>query len=162
MPRKVLTAFGRAYGALPERRPRSQQGPGRLSGSSDLRACPGRQDHLGATGPLRRDGQRQALDPGDAPGGRRHRGCRCHLPGRDLQLPDRPSRASPSPESRPGGSESSPARDRHRHQGADEIAPGIARSIRLCEPPQGLRRPDPHPRPRASPDHAHRPGRFRE
>ena len=31
-----------------------------------------------------------------------------------------------------------------------------------AEPPQGLRRPDPHPRPRASPDHAHRPGRFLE
>ena len=29
-----------------------------------------------------------------------------------------------------------------------------------AEPPQGLRRPDPHPRPRASADHAHRPGRF--
>ena len=39
------------------------------------------------------------------------------------------------------------ARERHRHQGTDEIAPGIARSFRLCEPPQGLRRPDPHPRP---------------
>ena len=60
---------------------------------------------------------------------------------------DRPSRASPSPESRPGGAESSASRERHRHQGADEIAPGIARSIGLCEPPQGLRRPDPHPRP---------------
>ena len=28
---------------------------------------------------------------------------------------------------------------RHRHQGADEIAPGVARSFGLCEPPQGLR-----------------------
>ena len=54
------------------------------------------------------------------------------------------------------------ARERHRHQGADEITPGIAGSIRLCEPPQGLRRPDPHPRHRASPDHAHRPRRFLE
>ena len=31
------------------------------------------------------------------------------------------------------------ARERHRHQGADEITPGIAGRIRLCEPPQGLR-----------------------
>ena len=52
------------------------------------------------------------------------------------------------------------ARERHRHQGTDEIASGIARSLGLREPPQGLRRPDPHPRPRASPDHADRPGRL--
>ena len=43
------------------------------------------------------------------------------------------------PEGSPGGAESPAARDRHRHQGADEITPGVARSIRLCEPPQGLR-----------------------
>ena len=30
-----------------------------------------------------------------------------------------------------------------------------------AEPPQGLRRPDPHPRRRASADHADRPGRLR-
>ena len=36
---------------------------------------------------------------------------------------------------------------------------GIAGSRRLCRPSQGLRRPDPHPRRRASPDHAHRPGK---
>ena len=35
------------------------------------------------------------------------------------------------------------ARKRHRHQGADEIPAGVAGSIGLCEPPQGLRRPDP-------------------
>ena len=38
---------------------------------------------------------------------------------------------------------------------------GTAGGIRLCRPPPGLRRPDPHPRRRASPDHAHRPGGFR-
>ena len=31
----------------------------------------------------------------------------------------------------------------------------LQRGIRLCRPPQGLRRPDPHPGHRASPDHAH-------
>ena len=41
------------------------------------------------------------------------------------------------------------ARKRHRHQRTDEIPPGIAGSIGLCEPPQGLRRPDPHPRSRS-------------
>ena len=66
-------------------------------------------------------------------------GSRFDVPRRDLQRLDRPSRASPSPESSPGGAESSAARERHRHQGADEIAAGIARSIGLCEPPQGLR-----------------------
>ena len=38
---------------------------------------------------------------------------------------------------------------------------GIAEGIGICRPSQGLRRPDPHPRRRASPDHAHRPGRLR-
>ncbi len=57
--------------------------------------------------------------------------------------------------------ESAIARDGHRHQGTDAITSGIARSLGIREPPQGLRRPDPHPRPGAAPDHAHRPGRGR-
>ena len=39
---------------------------------------------------------------------------------------------------------------------------GIAGSIRLCRPSPGLRRPDPHPRHRASADHTHRPGGLTE
>ena len=35
---------------------------------------------------------------------------------------------------------------------------GAARGLGLRRPPQRLRRPDPHPRPRAPPDHADRPG----
>ena len=42
-----------------------------------------------------------------------------------------------------------------RSEGELQEASGYA------EPPQGLRRPDPHPRRRASPDHAHRPGGLR-
>ena len=46
---------------------------------------------------------------------------RSHVPRRDLQCHGRTSRASLSPESGPCGSERLAARDRHRHQGADEI-----------------------------------------
>ena len=56
--RNRLREFARADG-------QHLQGPARLSGSSDHRACPGRQGHLGAARPVRRDGQGQALDPGD-------------------------------------------------------------------------------------------------
>ena len=48
-------------------------------------------------------------------------GVGCDLSRRDLQRLDRPSRASAPSESRPGGSQSSASRDRHRHQGTDEV-----------------------------------------
>ena len=102
---KVLTAFGRAYGALPENDRRSQRRSKFIPGSIDFRARPGREDHFRAVGSLRRDGQREALDPGHAQRGRRHGRNRCDIPGGNLQRLDRPSRASPAPESRPGGVE---------------------------------------------------------
>ena len=157
--RKVLVAFGRAFGKLPENASDDLERPERLSQGIREWTGGGRQGHFRAPGAVCRDDERQAVDPCHAQGSGRYEGCGCHLPRRDLQRLDRPSRASTSPESRPGGAESPASRERHRHQGADEIASGIARSIGLCEPPQGLRRPDPHPRPGASPDHAHRPGR---
>ena len=137
--KKVLTAFGRAYGALPEK-------------SSDPRKI--RSDFLDQSDlGLAQDGKiisvrlalfaemmkGKALDPSHAQRSGRHGGSRSHIPGRDLQRLDRPSRASLSPESRPGGAQSSASRERHRHQGADEIPPGIAGSIGLCEPPQRFR-----------------------
>ena len=45
--------------------------------------------------------------------------------------------ASATPESSSGGSESSLARDRHRHQGADEITPTIAGSIAVMRTARG-------------------------
>ena len=45
-----------------------------ISGSIDFRACPGRQDRLGAAGPLRRDDEGEALDPCHAQRGGRHPG----------------------------------------------------------------------------------------
>ena len=84
--RKVLAAFGRAYGALPERSAELTEGPGGVPRQADRRAGPGRQGHLGAAGAVRRDGQGEALDPGDLAGGRRHRGRGRHLPGGDLRL----------------------------------------------------------------------------
>ena len=125
--------------------------------------CPGREDHLCAAGSLCRDGQRQR--PGLRPRSRRSAAPKVSaltFLEETFSASDQLPRASPSSESRPGCAESAAARERHRHQGTDEIAPGIARSIGVREPPQGLRRPDPYPRPRASPDHAHRPGRLGE
>ena len=47
-------------------------------------------------------------------------------------------------------------------KGQMRFAPGVARCVGLCEPPAGFRRLDPHPRPGASADHPHRPrGRLR-
>ncbi len=135
--RKVLMAFGRAYGALPEN-------IGDLSSDQDSFLD---QSISG----LAQDGKiisvRLALfaemvkgkpwTPATLKEVGGTEGSRFDVPRRDLQRLDRPSRASLSPESRTGGSQSSAARDRHRHQGADEITPGIARSIRLCEPTRG-------------------------
>ena len=68
--RKVLAAFGRAFGALPDA---AVQGAGRLSRPGGGGTRPGRQDHFRPPGPVCRDGQGQTLDPGHAAGGRRHR-----------------------------------------------------------------------------------------
>ena len=70
--RKVLAAFGRAYGALPERSGRAHAGPGGVPRPGGRGAGPGRQGHLGAAGAVRRDGQGEAVDPGDPARGRRH------------------------------------------------------------------------------------------
>ena len=65
---KVLAAFGTRLRELAGADVRYLQRPECLSGSSDRRACPGRQGHLGAAGSLRRDGQGETLDPGHAAG----------------------------------------------------------------------------------------------
>ena len=95
-PRKVLAAFGRAYGVLPETARDRTRGPGGVPRSVGRRPGPGRQGHLGPAGPVRRDGQGEALDARDPAGGRRHRGRRRHVPRRDLQRrrPPLPSTAS--------------------------------------------------------------------
>ncbi len=142
-------------------RARSGPDPGQehLPGPGRRRPGPGRQGHLGAAGPVCRDGQGQALDPGDVAGGRRYRRRRRHLPGGNLWL--------------------APGEPKHRlHQKAAQAVlkallpetgtdikgqmrseAELAGSLGLCGPPQRLRRADPHPRPRASSDHADRPGR---
>ena len=45
---------------------------------------------------------------------------------------------------------------RHQHQGADEVTTGIAGRFRLCQPPERFRKCDSHPRRRAATDHPHR------
>ena len=99
--RKVLAAFGRAFGTLARADGRSHQGAGRVPRSS--------------VAGLAQDGKvisvRLALfaemvkgkpwTPATLAGGRRHRGRRRHVPGRDVQCPDRPTRSIASTRRRP-------------------------------------------------------------
>ena len=120
--RKVLAAFGRAYGRLPEATrltPRTGDvpGPGRRG------SCAGRQDHLRSAGSVRRHAQGQALDHRHAVASGRHRGSGCDVPGGDVQRFDRPRRSSPPPAGRPGRPESPAARGGQRYQGQPTIVP---------------------------------------
>ena len=119
----------------------------------------GRQGRPGAAGPVRRDGQGQALELRRPCGGRRHRGRRRHLPGRDLQFPAgrTPSIAS-TREPRRRSSRPSCPRPAPTSRGRCGRTRSCVKARGLCRPPPRVRRPDPHPRPRAAPDHAHRPG----
>ena len=134
--RKVLMAFGTAYGNLPER-------------TGDI----SRDQHAfldQAITDLAQDGKvisvRLALfaemvkgkpwTPATLRGGRRHRGRGRHIPGRDVQFPAGKSEASPPPESRSSGPQSPAARNRHRHQGADAVGSGIARRIGYADRPR--------------------------
>ena len=76
-------------------------GPGSLPGPGDRRAGPGRQGHLGAAGAVRRDGQGEALGPGDVAGGRRHRGRGRDVPRGDLQPHRRPTPSTACTRRRP-------------------------------------------------------------
>ena len=118
--RKVLTAFGTAYGNLPERDGDITKDQHAFLDQAIAEPRPGRQGHLGAACSVRRDGQGQALDPGDLARCRRHRGRRRDVSGRDVQLPAGQSQASSSSESGTGRPQTS-AGDRHRHQGADAV-----------------------------------------
>ena len=69
------------------------QGPKRVSGSSDLRLDPGRQDYPRAVGALRRDGERETLGPGHTHRGGRHGRDWIDIPRRKLQRFDRRSGA---------------------------------------------------------------------
>ena len=64
--RKVLAAFGRAYGVLPEKPAELDARPAGVPRPGGRGAGPGRQGHLGPAGAVRRDGQGEALDAGDA------------------------------------------------------------------------------------------------
>ena len=109
--RKVLVAFGRAFGRLPENASDNLKDQNEfLKESVNGLAEEGKVD-LRPPGVVCRDDERQAVGSFHPQRSRRHEGCGCHVPRRDLQRLDRASRASPAPESRPGGAESSTARD---------------------------------------------------
>ena len=72
--KKVLAAFGRAFGALPESPGDLEQGSRGVPGSSRFGSGPGRQGHLRPAGPVCRDDEGQAVDACHAQGGGWHRG----------------------------------------------------------------------------------------
>ena len=110
-----------------------------ISGSSRHGACPGRQDHLRAVGSVRRDGEGEAVDPCHAQGGGRHGGVGLTFLEETFSASTAPPEHRFHQKAAQAVLKALLARERHRHQGADEITPGVAGSIGLCEPPQGLR-----------------------
>ena len=155
----MLTAFGRAYGRLPDDHGTLSRDQDDLPGPGHRRAGPGRQGHLGPPGSVRRDGQGEALDPGHAEGGRRHRGRRRHVPRRDLRPRPR-LRASLHQKAAQAVLKALLPESGTDIKGQMRSHEELLEASGYAEPPQGLRRPAPHPRPRASPDHADRPGRL--
>ena len=119
--RKVLAAFGRAYGGAAGRAGRSHRDsvPFWIKRSRGL-AQDGKviSVRLALFAEMVKG---EALDACHAARGRRYGGSRRDVPGRDLQRPTAPTRAPLSPESGPGRLESLAARERHRHQGPDAI-----------------------------------------
>ena len=112
-------------------------------------------------GPVRRDDEGQAVDAGLAAGGGRRR--RASAP-RSWKRPSAPPTAPPEhryhQESRPGGPRAAccpkPAPTSRDTCGREAE---LLAALGLRRPPARLRRPAPHPRRRAPPDHADRPGR---
>ncbi len=151
--RDRLRQLARAHG-------RHLKGSGRLSEPSDERTGSGRQDHLGSTCSVRRDGQGKVVEPG--------RLCERSAVRRASESPSWKRRSVP-PKPTPSIACTRRRRRRFSKRSCPRAAPTSREQMRsrqellegigLCEPPQGLRRPDPHPRPGASPDHADRPGR---
>ncbi len=67
---------------------------------------------------------------------------------------DRTAGAPPPSEGRASGTQGPFAAEWHRHQGPKAIGGGASECIGICQPSARFRRPDSHARPRAAPDHA--------
>ena len=152
--RKVLTAFGRAYGVLPEK-------------SSEL--TPDQQAFLDqSVAGLAQDGKvisvRLALFAEMVKGKPWTPATLREVGGTEgvgvtfleetFSAPTAPPEHRLHQKAAQAVLEGPPAPDRHRHQGPDAVGGGAARGLGLRRPAPRLRRPDPHPRPRAAADHA--------
>ena len=158
--RKVLVAFGRAFGKLArESADISSEQRRFLKQSMDGLAEDGKvvSVRLALFAEMMKG---KAVDSSTL-GSRRHEGCRCDVPGRDLQRLDRASRASTPPESRPGGAESSLPETGTDIKGQMRSRQELLEASGYANRPRDfddlIRILDP----RASADHAHRPGRMR-
>ena len=156
--KKVLTAFGRAFGALPDNLSKEQESY--LDQAVTGLAQDGRRD-LRAAGAVCRHGQRRPLDTADLEERRRHGRSRRHVPGKDLWRGERGSEAPPARESGPSGPPSAPSGARHEHQRQYALAAGAAGCFGVRRPPGRFQRTDSHSRQRSPPHHADRSGRRR-
>ena len=98
---RVLAAFGRAFGALPDdtRETSKEQ---REFFKQSLEGLAGRrQSHLRTFGSVRRDDEGEVVDAGHFEGSRRNEGGRRHVFGGNVRRVDRPARTPVPSESRP-------------------------------------------------------------
>ena len=157
--RKVLAAFGRAYGVLPERHGRLTAGAGGLPRPGRRRAGPGRQGHLGPAGAVRRDGQGEAVDPATLARSAARRASASTFLEETFSSPQANPKHRLHQKAAQAVLKALLPQTGDRHQGPDAVGGRAARGLGLRRPAPRLRRPDPHPRPRAAADHADRPGR---
>ena len=136
--RKVLAAFGRAYGRLPENASDTRERSGGLPRSNPWPDWP--QDgkvisvRLALFAEMMK-GKPWAPATLEEVGGTK--GVGVTFLEETFSASTAPPEHRAAPESRPGGAQSPAARERHRHQGADEIPPGIARSVGVCRAAPG-------------------------
>ena len=158
--RKVLAAFGRAFGALPERTGRAVKEQEAFLDQAVAGLVAGRQGHLACGWPCSPRWSRASR-------GRRPR-CRESAAREGVGVAfleetfSRPHRSAPAPlapEGGAGGPQGPAARAGTDIKGHMRSRASLLEASGYASRPQGLRRTAAHPRRRAPADHADRPGR---
>ena len=129
--RKVLTLFGQAFGKVSDTLDNLTEEQRAFFDQAIAGLALEDGKVVSVPGPLRRDGQGQAVDPDDFENRWRHGGRRCFLPGRDVLFAARQPEASVAPESGSSCSESPPARRWCGYQGQHDVATDALGSLGL-------------------------------
>ena len=154
--RRVLTAYGRGLRRPAREDVRAHARPAGVPGAVGRGPGARGQGDLGATGAVRRDGQREALDTGDPAGRRRHPRDRRDVHRGDLQRDDRAPRAPAAPAGGPGRARRPSCPGRGSDIKGQMRSEAELREAGCRGPAPRFRGRDRHPRPRAAADHAHR------